>query len=595
MNPQLQVDIGADLTQLRAEMQKAQGLVSGFGNSLKNIGASMIAAFSVSAIADFGKEVIDITAEFQKFEAVLTNTLGSNSAAQNALKNISEFAAKTPFSVSQITESFVKLANQGFTPNIDQLRQLGDLASSTGKGFDQLAEAVLDAQTGQFERLKEFGIKAAKQGDEVKFTFKGVETQVKYTSEAMQAYILSLGDVSGVSGSMAAISGTLGGQISNLGDSWDTFMRTLGDGNKGALNDSVSLLDKALKIATELVTTVDQKRASNVAAQAGAVLEKFKTLDTTEQDKLKEKIYKRILELQMAINAVEKDQVKARQSIATTDQNKLREIQEAQKRLSKVNIEDLNNKKESLDIAFKSLELISQYTNELNKQQQIHKSIAEVKAKDQKDSNVKFAPEIDPLQNKRGESLGYYGIQGKLPFGMPDIDKLKEYAANLSIPLDEIKQKSLDFSSSIQNAFVGFGDAIGNALAGTEDFGTAMLKMLGGIMKQIGSAMIGLGTSFLAMQLAFANPFTAGPALLAAGVALVALGSLVSASTKSASAGGGGGGSGGASRAVDNYKDYERIRGTSFDGMQLQITGLVGNNFNAALRKSGYQTGLTGG
>ena len=74
------------------------------------------------------------------------------------------------------------------------MRKLGDLASSTGKDFDQLAEAIIDAQTGEFERLKEFGIRASKQGDEVKFTFKEVETQVDFTADSIRDYVLSLGD-----------------------------------------------------------------------------------------------------------------------------------------------------------------------------------------------------------------------------------------------------------------------------------------------------------------------------------------------------------------------------------------------------------------
>jgi hypothetical protein len=33
---------------------------------------------------------------------------------------------------------------------MEQMRQMGDLASSVGKSFDQLTEAILDAQTGEF-------------------------------------------------------------------------------------------------------------------------------------------------------------------------------------------------------------------------------------------------------------------------------------------------------------------------------------------------------------------------------------------------------------------------------------------------------------
>ena len=52
-------------------------------------------------------------------------------------------ASKTPFAVVELTQAFVKLANQGFRPTTDELRKLGDLASSTGKQFDQLAEAII--------------------------------------------------------------------------------------------------------------------------------------------------------------------------------------------------------------------------------------------------------------------------------------------------------------------------------------------------------------------------------------------------------------------------------------------------------------------
>jgi len=183
----------------------------------------------------------------------LSNTLGSSSAAQLALSQIQEFAATTPFQINELTGAFVKLANQGFKPNIAQMRLLGDLASSTGKSFDQLAEAILDAQTGEFERLKEFGVRAAVAGDQVTFTFKGIKTQVDNTSEAIRGYVLSLGAAEGVSGSMEKISGTLGGRISNVKDSFTQLQTTIGSINSGALFTFVGLLQKALSYFNEII------------------------------------------------------------------------------------------------------------------------------------------------------------------------------------------------------------------------------------------------------------------------------------------------------------------------------------------------------
>ena len=68
--------------------------------------------------------------------------------------------------------------------------------------MDQLVEGLLDAQTGEFERLKEFGIRASKEGDKVKFSFRGITTEVQFTDKAIKDYIISLGNLEGVQGTM---------------------------------------------------------------------------------------------------------------------------------------------------------------------------------------------------------------------------------------------------------------------------------------------------------------------------------------------------------------------------------------------------------
>lgn len=240
------------------------------GTALK-VGGAILAMFAVDKIKAFVGEVVSVTAEFQKLGAVLTNTLGSKSAAQRALKEIRDIAASTPFSVVELTQSYVKLVNQGIKPTRAEIIKLGDLAASTGKQFDQLTEAIIDAQTGEFERLKEFGIRASKQGDQVIFTFKGVQTQVDFTSESIRDYIFALGEAEGVSGSMEAISATLGGQISNLGDSWESLLNTIGDGNNGALSGAVSLVKDLVEGMEQFLKTQQQieEEIRNGAAVAG--------------------------------------------------------------------------------------------------------------------------------------------------------------------------------------------------------------------------------------------------------------------------------------------------------------------------------------
>jgi hypothetical protein len=239
--------------------------VGGLSKSLGGLGPAIVGAFSVTAVLGFAKAVFDTTANFEKLGAVLKNTLGSGAQASLALEGIKEFAKTTPFAVAELTASFVKLANQGFVPTTNQLRKLGDLASSTGKGFDQLTEAIIDAQVGEFERLKDFGIRASKAGDQVKFTFKDVETQVKFNNTAIREYILSLGDYEGVAGSAAAVSATLGGKVNNLGDAWDNFLNSIGTLLKpvltAALNVTADFMDKInqlFKLGTTGAQDVEQ-------------------------------------------------------------------------------------------------------------------------------------------------------------------------------------------------------------------------------------------------------------------------------------------------------------------------------------------------
>ena len=69
---------------------------------------------------------------------------------------LKDFAKKTPYELTELTESFIKFTNRGIKVTANELTKFGDLASSQGKSFDQLTEAVLDATGGDFERLKEF-------------------------------------------------------------------------------------------------------------------------------------------------------------------------------------------------------------------------------------------------------------------------------------------------------------------------------------------------------------------------------------------------------------------------------------------------------
>lgn len=284
----------ADLKKVRGELNNIQAGVNATKESMISMQTvmSVLGGISLAGIVQqifqIGRRVIDTTATFQKFEAVLTNALGSRSAAREALDNLQEFAAKTPFQIDELTGSFVKLVNRGFKPTNEQLRQIGDLAASQGKSFDQLTEAILDAQTGENERLKEFGVRAKTVGDQVQLSFKGQTIEVKRTDEAIRDAILSFGNLEGVAGSMDAVSRTLGGQLSNLADNVTTLFKTMGEGFLGrAVSILVGGFNRLVGSVTEtLKVTEDQTMAVRTEqAEMNVLFETLKTGNFTQNER----------------------------------------------------------------------------------------------------------------------------------------------------------------------------------------------------------------------------------------------------------------------------------------------------------------------
>ena len=330
----LRFEFDGDASKFQSAVNKSQKSVNNFSTSLKQVGGIIAGAFAIDKLMEFGSSVIETTSTFQRFESVLTNTLGSESEAQKALDRITEFASKTPFSVAELTDSFVRLANQGFKPTSEEMRKLGDLASSTGKEFVQLTEAIIDAQVGEFERLKEFGIRASKQGDQVTFTFKNVKTQVDFTSDAIQEYILSLGDLKGVSGAMVGISNTLGGQISNLGDSFDKMKDTIGDKLMPVLTSVINKFKGLFEIVTDFLNPnqalIDDFREAKVAVdnieQASLVLSETqrKLIDIANERKRQ-----RLAELEKEISKETENltsKVQRQSEVLDIENNKLKDL-----------------------------------------------------------------------------------------------------------------------------------------------------------------------------------------------------------------------------------------------------------------------------
>ncbi len=228
--------------------RNSRGLVQSFGGL-----RGALAGLGIMAIV---RDMINVNVEFQRLQAMLVVATGSAGAAAEKFDEIRKFAATTPYALNQSVEAFLKLKNLGLDPSMAALKSYGNTASSMGKDLMQMIEAVADASVGEYERLKEFGIKAKKSGDDVAFTFQGNTTKIKNNSKDIQEYLRSIGDIQ-FAGAMDAQMRTLGGQISNLKDNLDSLYVAIGEaGSSGALSVLISALSAGFVLVAENIDVI---------------------------------------------------------------------------------------------------------------------------------------------------------------------------------------------------------------------------------------------------------------------------------------------------------------------------------------------------
>ena len=140
--------------QFERSKQKANGLMGVFKKLLGMIAAGVTI-----------KASIDGASSMEQFRNTLETVLKDPNKARKKLAWANRFANKTPFESQEVVEGMTKLQSYGIegdrilkSTDRTYLEMIGDMASGMGKSFDQAIEAVADAQTGELERLKEFGI-----------------------------------------------------------------------------------------------------------------------------------------------------------------------------------------------------------------------------------------------------------------------------------------------------------------------------------------------------------------------------------------------------------------------------------------------------
>jgi hypothetical protein len=207
------------------------------------------------------KKMLDVQREFDIMNAGLITATKSAENARIAFDAISDFARNTPYDLQQAVDGFTKLVNLGLDPSERALMSYGNTASALGKDLNQMIEAVADASTGEFERLKEFGIKARKEGDSVSLTFQGVTTTIGNSAAEIEQYLIGIGE-NQFAGAMAERMKTLDGALANSADSWNGLWRQI--------NESTSFGENAAAVVNIIAESLDDLSAAIASGELDA-------------------------------------------------------------------------------------------------------------------------------------------------------------------------------------------------------------------------------------------------------------------------------------------------------------------------------------
>jgi Tape measure protein len=513
------VEISANTAGFNKSLSDTNKKLDSFSKNISGIGKTLIAGFGLYEI---GSGIIDVTAKFQKFEAILTNTLGDQSAAQKALRNIEAFAASTPFQVDEVTAAYVRWANQGLDPTIDRMGKLGDIASSLGAGFEQTAEAFKDLMVGQTKRIEEVGISATQANGKIQLSFKGVNIEIEKNAEGVQKALDIYSQLNGVLGTSDAISKTLGGRISNLKDSWDLLLKTIGEANSGPLFTTINVLTR---LTQGLAYMGIQAKITMKGLESLSMLEFEKVFSFGETESLK-----KISDVLKEINAQNSNAF-------------FKDIEENKKKFISLLSQEGESQKDILILWGKYVDLRLKSAND--EDAAIAKKKSLVTAIKEETKAVEALTKVK--KGDAGEEAISLGVQAGLfdGFGIPkqqdktailnqgesefQTSALDDFYANFP----EYTQKTNELSESWLNFANAASDAIARTIEADQSFGKSIASVTGSILnssKERIAAFLGEG-----IAKAFSiNPF-AGLAVATLGLGVVQglLGKLSKASNQS--------------------------------------------------------------
>ncbi|MDM8338076.1 tape measure protein [Mediterranea massiliensis] len=258
--------ITLDTAQLEASAKKASNEFKSMGGNIENesrridsamrtIGTAAAAYFSVTALTNFARSVIQVRGEIESLEISFSTLLGSTDKAKELFGAIRDFEVKTPMTLEPLAKGAQTLLGFGVAAEkvMPILKQIGDISMGNADRFQSLVLAFAQASAngklmGQdllqminagFNPLnqmsKDTGKSIAELRDEMS---KGA-----ISAEDMErAFASATAEGGQFYGMLEKQSEGINGALSNLEGAWNSMLNEIGSSQQSVFVSGVNLL-----------------------------------------------------------------------------------------------------------------------------------------------------------------------------------------------------------------------------------------------------------------------------------------------------------------------------------------------------------------
>jgi len=234
------------------------------GTTTQKLIAFAGAYIGLRKIKDGFLEILNVGSKFETLKVQLEAVMGTVEGGEAAFKWIKEFAKNTPLQLDGVTKAFVKMKAFGLDPMDGTMQKLTDAAAKMGGGQEKLEGIILAVgqawtkgklQAEEANQLIERGVPVwdllAKALGRTTAELQEMSAKGQITRTEIKLLIDEIGASS--EGAAAAQMDTWAGLISNLGDTWTTFLNTIAEsGTLDYFKEQLeSLLTKTKEMAAD--------------------------------------------------------------------------------------------------------------------------------------------------------------------------------------------------------------------------------------------------------------------------------------------------------------------------------------------------------